>query len=137
MVTLEDKWIGERLVKAGVITEQQRKDVLVIQDEPVNSHIRFGDIATREGFCQREEIESISGFLGDLLVEKGLLTEEQLEELLRLQKNMRDGGLYAPNLGELAAMHEICDKKDIEATIVFNRSGARKNLNLPEESSDW
>lgn len=137
-ISQEDRWIGERLIKAGVLTKEERDHVLEVQAEPINKHIRFGDLAVREGYCEEGEIESIGGFLGEMLVEAGLLNSEQLKTLLDLQKSMRESGLFAPNIGELAAVREFCDKQEIEDFILFSRRTSRGvSSEMPGESSDW
>lgn len=137
-VTLEDRWIGERLIDARVITREQRDKVLEIQSEPINHYRRFGDIAVDQGFCERAAIESISGFLGQLLVAEGLMSEEQVKAILKLQQSMREGGLHVPNFGEMAALREYCSKEDIERVIAIKR---RLHMDIkatmPDETSDW
>lgn len=137
-VTLEDKWIGERLVQAGILTDEQRNNVLKIQSEPINSHIRFGDIAVDEGLCTHKQIDSIGGFLGELLVERKVLTQEQVDKLLEMQANMREARLYVPTFGELALMQEFCSKEDIENAIIFGQRNKPRNIHSSnKDTSDW
>ena len=136
---IEEKWIGQRMVDRGIITAAQRDKVLEIQAMPENKNIRFGDIAIAQGYCTEEEIESMGGFLGEILVAEKVLTQEQLNMLLERQNNMRKTNLYVPTVGELAVIYEYCNKQTIESAILRNRHGKRDTSKpvLPDESSEW
>lgn len=92
------KKLGELLLQAGKITNQQLEASLRIQQKTGE---KLGQIISRLGFVSKEQLNAILLFqrnqstiphgvnnlrLGQLLVSKGLITNEQLESALKAQK---------------------------------------------------
>lgn len=83
--------LGNYLVEAGKITEEQLKQVIVKQDEV---RVKMGLLAVSEGMMTIEQAETVNRLqvtmdkrFGDIAVEKGYLTEEQISNLLKKQGN--------------------------------------------------
>jgi len=81
---------GEYAVAKKLVTEEQFKRALEIQHQ---SRETIGNLAVQSGFISRQqnihillELKKIGGHYGDLAMERGLLTEEQIQKLLNIQK---------------------------------------------------
>lgn len=86
----KERVFGERLVRAGLITESQLEEALRLQRE---TQRRLADVLVQLGFLTKEaleehlkEDESVPKRLGELLLEAGQITEEQLLDALRVQQ---------------------------------------------------
>ena len=81
--------IGDVLVDHGLITESQLQEALKLQRERGQ---RIGEVILAQGWITASEFYSAltdhfrKGRIGDLLVERGLLSEERLMEALQLQR---------------------------------------------------
>lgn len=111
--------IGERMVSAGLITEDQRDELLRRQraekmDDPMGKRLRFGEMAVEAGYCTQGEIESLPGFIGDKMLDAGLIDDRELKMLLTWQQDQRDKGENATHLGELAIEAGYCDNEDVD-----------------------
>ncbi len=102
-------FIGAALVKDGVITEAQLARAIRIQ-ELLEQPRQLGDVLIELGFATKKAItEAVNRHgrgirLGDMLVEQGLITQDQLEASLTMQKerNIKLGAA----LIELGAINE-------------------------------
>ncbi len=80
--------IGEMLLNAGLITQQQLDEALAQQSSQGG---RLGDIILSKGWMKTTEFYSVlsdhfrRGRIGDLLLSQDLITEEQMAEVLDLQ----------------------------------------------------
>ncbi len=87
--------LGEILVQQGLLAPAQLVELLHIQRGKLDhiEHVRFGKIALRKGYVTREQLlkglqaqsESLAypEFLGVILVQQGVLTPAQVEEILK------------------------------------------------------
>jgi len=103
--------LGKALIAEGLVTEDQLERALRIQmylEQPK----QLGQILVDLGYSTKQAItdavkkHGVSMRLGDLLVEQGLITEGQLEEGLRIQKER--GIQIGQALIELGAINERC-----------------------------
>ncbi len=84
-------WLGEALVKSGVLTDEQLERALRIQGY-LEQPKQLGAILVELGYVTKRNIsEAISKFgsgilLGEMLVEQGLISREGLDTALRIQK---------------------------------------------------
>ena len=86
-----DSWkpLGELLLRDGKLTVRQVAGLLGVQAE--EPHVRIGDLAVREGFCSRAEIEQAlqdqrdrcPGPIDILLQDQRVERDELLDALLR------------------------------------------------------
>lgn len=83
--------VGNYLKEAGLITEEQFYDLML---EHKRVRVKLGLIAVAEGLMTQEEADRVNRLqavmdmrFGDIAVEKGYLTEGQLETLLKKQGN--------------------------------------------------
>ncbi|GAV19556.1 beta-monoglucosyldiacylglycerol synthase [Mariprofundus micogutta] len=90
METSQPCKIGERLVEKKLITNEQLAEALAAQQ---GSGLRCGEVILSKGWITATEFYGVltdqfrRGRIGDLLVEEGLLTLEQLEEAIAIQKD--------------------------------------------------
>ena len=83
------KRIGQCLLEANLITEDQLAEALAVQKQ---QGLRLGDVILAKGWVKASDFyETLTdhfrkGRIGDLLVERGLLSEERLDEAIGLQK---------------------------------------------------
>ncbi len=90
--------IGELLVSRGLISNEQLEDAL---EQQKATGVRLGDIILARGWLTTFQLyEALTdqfrtGRIGDLLVEKNLISEEQLEEAIRSQ------GYWGTRLGDI------------------------------------
>jgi type IV pilus assembly protein PilB len=102
-------FIGEALVKDGVITEAQLARAMRVQ-QLLEQPRKLGDVLIELGFATKKAISDAvnrygSGMrLGDMLVEQGLIDSEQLEAALLMQKER--GIKLGAALIELGAINE-------------------------------
>ncbi len=81
--------LGDQLVQDGRLTSAQLKQALVLQDK---EDLRLGDAIVKLGFLTQKEISDfIAGQgrpkrVGDMLVEQGIITDQQLARAIEEQK---------------------------------------------------
>jgi hypothetical protein len=111
----ERVFFGARLVSAGLISESQREQVSIVQTKlKLNGKWqRFGDIAVDQGFCSANDVESLTGFLGQKLIEAGILTPTQQQSLAKWQTRLRNKG-YNVRYGELMVSEGLCSQTQID-----------------------
>ena len=82
---------GKYLVNKGILTEEEYQGAI---DKHLRVRVPIGTIAVAEGLLTQTQVEEVhrlqkqfDKLFGDIAVEKGYLTEEQVEGLLRKQGN--------------------------------------------------
>jgi len=89
METTQHCRIGERLVEKKLITEEQLAEALALQH---GLGLRCGEVILSKGWITAFQFYSVltdhfrHGHIGDLLVERGLLSQERLDEAIEIQK---------------------------------------------------
>jgi hypothetical protein len=88
--TLSENLLGRIMLDMHFITFDQKMRVLEYQKAHAGE--RFGEIVLKLGFATRKQLEkavwfqhSSKGFLGELLMELGIITQEQRDEILKIQ----------------------------------------------------
>lgn len=106
--------IGNRLVSAGVLSVRQRDLVLEAQEKlkETGRWVRFGDLAIQVGYCTKEQVESLPGYIGTLLVAAGVISEEQRQLLVAWQEKLRLKGRNV-RFGDLAVSEGLCSESEI------------------------
>ena len=119
------KKIGEILVSQGLITEEQLRHAIKIQDLNRDKNIPLGQILINLGYITKEKLEEILGNysehrlkkkLGEILIEKGIITSEQLNKFLQEQK------ITKKKLGEILIEKRIISPDDL-ATYLAEQFG--------------
>jgi type IV pilus assembly protein PilB len=83
--------IGELLVEEGYVSEKQLQDALASQMKQ-RTYVPLGEMCVRLRFISRAELKAILKkhkkrvFLGELLVNMGLLSQEEIEHALEIQR---------------------------------------------------
>ncbi|MCC8180277.1 MAG: hypothetical protein LIP23_05120 [Planctomycetes bacterium] len=82
---------------------------------------RLGEVMVERGILTQGEVEQIlrmqsnpSGLIGRQLLEKGLVTREQLKEVLDEQAEFTRAGQTPPKLGELMVERGMIKRSDLE-----------------------
>lgn len=117
---------GERMIGAGLITPEERDIILAAQARQVKEgkpKMRFGEMAVELGFTTPQAVESLPGFIGEKLVEAGIISPEQQLSLIGKQQELREQGRYM-RFGDLVVDSGFCTREEIETVM------ALKNLNL-------
>jgi serine/threonine protein kinase len=116
-----DLLLGQIALREGLVTREQLFDCLQAQER--NPSKSIGSVMVARGYLRHEDVERLveiqrkafesgpdgaprpdqrSVLLGRLLVDKGLATDYQVNECLRLQGRMRELGIQpVPMLGEI------------------------------------
>ncbi len=106
---------GEYLVKKGKIEESELEAALKSQEE---EHITLGVLAVRENLLNNKQLSAIldnqrekrekGGLFGEIAIELGFLTRDDIDKLLILQKKARN------LLGEILILYGAISKNDLE-----------------------
>jgi serine/threonine protein kinase len=130
-----DLLLGKIALRAGMITREQLYDCLIVQDR--NPSRTLGSILISRGHLKKQDVdrllemqkkafaESADGtpsrrhaLFGRLLVEKGLATEYQVNECLRLQGRLNELGIKpVPPLGEILVQREYLNREAVETAL--------------------
>ncbi|MBI3857043.1 MAG: serine/threonine protein kinase, partial [Planctomycetes bacterium] len=132
-----DLLLGKIALREGLITREQLFDCLQAQDR--NPSKSIGSIMVARGYLRNEDVERLvelqkkafeggadgagpqnrrSILLGKIVVEKGLATEYQVNECLRLQGRMSELGINpVPQLGEILLRRNYVDKAALETAL--------------------
>ncbi len=85
------QFFGNYLLKNGLVTAEQLREVLALQD---TVRVKLGILAIDAGFMTAEQVErtnqlqaQVDKRFGEIAIEEGYMTEEQLSELLGKQSN--------------------------------------------------
>lgn len=102
-------------------------------------HKRLGEIFQEKGLLTREEVETLlrlqmnpSGLVGRRLVEKGLLTPEQVRECLNEQVDRHRRGLPLPRLEEIAVSKGFLKAEEVPAPPPAIQTTARLSEDFSE-----
>jgi len=123
--------IGEMLLSEGLITQQQLDQVL---DQQRNQGGRLGDLVLSHGWVKTADFYSVlsnhfrRGRIGDLLLEKGLISENQMAELIELQQQ------WGTRFGDIVLSKGWVSSYQIGQ--VLSEHFDKPNVNLLEESPD-
>ena len=108
--------LGNYLVETGKIKKEDFKRVIEKLDE---TRVKMGLLAVSEGMMTIEQAETVNGLqatldkrFGDIAVEKGYLTEEQISNLLKKQGNAYLAFAQALVNENLLQMKELEDVMD-------------------------
>jgi len=116
MFDVDPHHMGPRLVLSGTITNEQREKI--VHQQKINKKSgeewqRFGEIAVQKCFCCEEDIESLNDFIGEKLIEQGIISRDQQKKLIEWQRDLKKSGINVL-FGELAVNEGVCSKKDID-----------------------
>ncbi|RMG19446.1 MAG: hypothetical protein D6729_05215 [Deltaproteobacteria bacterium] len=111
------KFFGQFLLERGVVSRDALVTALELQDE---RNMRLGAYAVRRGYMTEADAErlnhqqlTVDRRFGELAVEAGLLTPEQVQELLTLQQN--DYLLLGEALLELGQLDRATLERELKA----------------------
>jgi len=128
--------LGKIALREGLITREQLFDCLQAQER--NPSKSIGSIMVARGYLRNEDVDRLieiqkkafnggvdgqpqsrrSILLGKILVDKGLATEYQVNECLRLQGRMSELGITpVPQLGEVLLRRNYVDKAALETAL--------------------
>ncbi|HON09390.1 MAG TPA: ATPase, T2SS/T4P/T4SS family [Chitinispirillaceae bacterium] len=138
------KKLGEILISQGLITEEQ---LLIALKEHKRTGISIGTVLVKLGFISDDDLSSVLGQqihldqkkrIGEVLLEQGLLTEEQLQAGLEEQrKTGLQLGKCLVNLGfisENTLVDVLSAQLDIQHVVLENFSFSRQLVHvIPEE----
>jgi serine/threonine protein kinase len=132
-----DLLLGKIALREGLITREQLFDCLQAQER--NPSKSIGSIMVARGYLRNEDVDRLveiqkkafqggadgqgtqnrrSVLLGKILVDKGLATEYQVNECLRLQGRMSELGINpVPQLGEVLLRRNYVDKAALETAL--------------------
>src|SRR5437667_6887487 len=132
-----DLLLGKIALREGLITREQLFDCLEAQDR--NPSKSIGSIMVARGYLRNEDVERLvelqkkafqsgpegaspqnrrSILLGKILVDRGLATEYQVNECLRLQGRMSELGINpVPQLGEILLTRSYVNKEAVETAL--------------------
>lgn len=106
---------GMRLIAAGLITPNQRDDIVSKQNEYREKGVivRFGEVALLEGYCTRNQLENLPGYIGDALVNLGAISADDKKQILKWQYDLRAKGIDL-RFGDIAVNEGFCSREDVE-----------------------
>jgi serine/threonine protein kinase len=131
-----DLLIGKIALKEGLVTREQLFDCLQAQER--NPSKSLGSILVSRGYLKNEDIERLvelqrrafetmqegtqpnrrAALFGKILVDRGLATEYQVNECLRLQGRMAELGIKpVPQLGEILLRRGYVNKEAVETAL--------------------
>jgi serine/threonine protein kinase len=133
-----DLLLGKIALREGLITREQLFDCLQAQER--NPSKSIGSIMVSRGYLRNEDVDRLveiqkkafeggggdgsanaskkSVLLGRILVDRGLATEYQVNECLRLQGRMSELGINpVPQLGEILIRRNYVDKGALETAL--------------------
>src|SRR5436190_2347567 len=132
-----DLLLGKIALREGLITREQLFDCLQAQER--NPSKSIGSIMVARGYLRNEDVDRLvelqkrafqsgpdgaspqnrrSILLGKILVDRGLATEYQVNECLRLQGRMSELGINpVPQLGEILIRRNYVDKDALETAL--------------------
>lgn len=116
------KTIGEQLLEAGLINEEQLEEAIERQKQYGG---RLGDILAELGYVSEEQLDQLLGKpkmrlrLGEMLVHNGYITSHQLEKALAYQK--KSGG----KLGDILLSLRFIEPEELYRAIATQNSIGR------------
>lgn len=140
MAQKADLLLGRLALAEGLINQDQLYECVLAQER---SPRPLGAILVARGYLTEEQLEKLLGrqraayetlgaagqasartrLLGKLLIEKGLATEFQVNECLRLQASMVEMGIRpVPHLGEIMLKRGYLDKEKLQTALLLQSS---------------
>jgi len=131
-----DLLIGKIALREGLLTREQLYDCILAQER--NPAKSLGSLMVSRGYLRQNDLERLlelqkrafegtlegpvpsrtSALLGQLLIDRGLATEYQVNEGLRLQARLAEAGIQpVPQLGEILIRRGYLDKSAIETAL--------------------
>ena len=131
-----DLLLGQIAIREGVITREQLFDCLQAQER--NPSRSIGSIMVSRGYLRQEDVDRLieiqrnafgtvaeggpdgrrGALIGRILVGRGLATEYQVNEALRLQGRMSELGIKpVPALGEILIQRKYLPKEALETAL--------------------
>jgi serine/threonine protein kinase/predicted RNA-binding Zn-ribbon protein involved in translation (DUF1610 family) len=131
-----DLLLGQIAIREGVITREQLFDCLQAQER--NPSRSIGSIMVSRGYLRQEDVDRLveiqvkafersgdgsdsgrrGALIGRILVNKGLATEYQVNEALRLQGRMSELGIKpVPPLGEILIRRNYLPKEALDTAL--------------------
>ncbi|HXX93007.1 MAG TPA: hypothetical protein VEN81_05200, partial [Planctomycetota bacterium] len=131
-----DLLFGKIAVREGAITREQLFDCLQAQER--NPSRSLGSIMVSRGYLRNEDVDRLvelqrrafeaasegsspnrrTALIGKILVDRGLATEYQVNECLRLQGRMAELGIKpVPQLGEILLRRNYVDPETVETAL--------------------
>jgi len=115
--------IGNRLIKEGIIGEFERTTLVDKQGDIEKSDgewVRLGELAVREGYCTAEEVESMRGYLGSQMIETGLITKAQRDDVLKEQRQLKRQNIKENNrFGEICVTKGFCTEEEVKELLDY------------------
>lgn len=144
MLARRRKKLGEILLAQGLITEEQ---LLIALQEHKRTGISLGTVLVRLGFIREDDLSSVLGQqiqldqkkrIGDILLEQGLITQEQLMKGLEEQKKCGlQLGKCLTKLGFIAEdklLDMLSAQLDVQHVVLENFTFSRDLIKvIPEE----
>ncbi len=156
-----DLLIGKIALREGLLTREQLFDCLQAQER--NPSRSIGSIMVSRGYLRQEDVERLaeiqkrafegpgegaapsrrSILIGKLLADRGLATEYQVNECLRLQGRMAELGIKpVPQLGEILLRRSYVDKGALETALqlqnlqLYTCPDCGASIDIPAASPD-
>lgn len=89
-----DALLGKVLVDMGIISLEQQFDLNHLMKLSDNKGRKIGELAVLNSYCTEADIEKalafqkkVKGFLGDIMIELGYITQKQHEIILAMQRD--------------------------------------------------
>ena len=128
-----DLLLGRIAVREGLLTREQLYDCLTAQER--NPARKIGQVMVARGYLKQADVERIleiqqralgevpasrGSLLGRILIERGLATEFQVNECLRMQGRLIDLGITPlPRLGEILVKRGYIKRDAVETALQF------------------
>ena len=84
--------LGQIMIDMSFITHDEKDEIFAYEKTPEGQGKKFGEISVELGFTTRENVDKAlafqkkgKGFLGDILVELGIITFKQKTDILNIQ----------------------------------------------------
>lgn len=84
--------LGRIMIDMGFITTEEKEKVFTYEKTPEGANKKFGEICVELNLTSRDHVEKAlafqkkgKGFLGEIMLELGYLTEQQKDNLLKKQ----------------------------------------------------
>jgi serine/threonine protein kinase/DNA-directed RNA polymerase subunit RPC12/RpoP len=156
-----DLLIGKIALREGLITREQLFDCLQAQER--NPSRSIGSIMISRGYLRQEDVDRLveiqkrafdaapsgdgapnrrSILIGKLLADRGLATEYQVNECLRLQGRMAELGIKpVPQLGEILLRRNYVNKEALETALqlqnlqLYTCPDCGASIDIPEDAA--
>jgi serine/threonine protein kinase len=131
--TKGDLLLGRIAVREGVLTREQLYDCLTAQER--NPARKIGQIMVARGYLKQADVDRLlqiqaravgevpaarGALLGRILIDRGLATEFQVNECLRMQGRLIDLGIAPlPRLGEILVKRGYIKRDAVETALQF------------------